>query len=84
MVGALERAFPGWDAAVSWRYALSPLVDACSTSVARIDEAYYLLEEMHKEVCILHSARDCVPSSYPWAGGNPINGSRTHAGGNVV
>eukprot|EP00884_Botryococcus_braunii_P018505 jgi/Botrbrau1/5338/Bobra.0346s0012.1 len=61
VVGELEKQHPEEPEAVSWRYSLAPLVDACSTSVEQIDQAYYMLEDMHlagKGVTV--SMADCV------------------------
>ena len=50
LVWQLQAVYPDRPEAVAYDRALVPLVDALSVSAADVDQAYYLLEEMHKEV----------------------------------
>lgn len=50
LIWQLQSVYPDRPEAVAYDRALVPLVDVLAASADDVDKAYYLLEEMHKEV----------------------------------
>ena len=56
LVWQLQSVYPDRPEAVAYERALVPLVDVLAASADEVDNAYYLLEEMHKEVSRVHGS----------------------------
>ena len=59
LVWQLQSVYPDRPEAVAYDRALVPLVDVLAASADEVDNAYYLLEEMHKEVGQCMAAAHC-------------------------
>ena len=62
-VSQLQRVHADAPEALWYHEGLSPVVDACARSTSRLDEAFFLLEDMHLQVCRLPPS----PRSGSWS-----------------
>ena len=49
-ISQLMRAYPEEIQEFSYHEGLAPVVNACACSTTRLDEAFFLLEDMHLQV----------------------------------